>query len=177
MTKQLIYYSEQLDKVEVVDKAYLAATNDYQGNVTSVRSCYDRLINDGLLAVGSSPATTAYTVLDDRQNKINTIKGILVPELQKVVAAKNLVVETNTKLAESNSSQEISAIFTAYTATVDDNNYPTAETEGARRAEMMRDKASAESDLKSSRETNQNLYGLQATCDSMRVEPLNGGGN
>jgi hypothetical protein len=89
---------------------------------------------------------------------VDTTKNSLNLELSKITSAKALVNDTIAKLNTSNSTQEISTIFNAYTSTVENNAYPNSQTEITRKAQYIQAKSDANNDT--------TMTNYQNTCNS-----------
>lgn len=142
---QLNKYTEILTKLEATDRMYLAEVNAYEAKISEGRSCYDGLIENGFANPDDQQITSAYDFYADRQGKIDTIKNVLVPELRLIAQARAFVTDTTNKIKNSNSTQEISSLFSKYTSELNSKKYPTAQIEGTRRADYTKNKAGVES--------------------------------
>jgi hypothetical protein len=129
MNKQLSYYLTTLNNLATLDNKYLSELTAYESKVARIKDC-----------------SQASFIYNNRIGRITPTKNSLKSELNKIAEARAFVDETQTKLNASNSSQEQGTIFNAYLAQVEDRGYPTAQTEGSRQAEYIKDKFDVEHD-------------------------------
>lgn len=129
MNKQLTYYMTTLNNLSTLDTKYMSELTSYESRVNQVKDC--------------TPAAGFY---QNRMGRITPVKNSLTAEQAKIVEAKALVNNTQTRIDASNSSQEQGAIFNEYLSKIEDNGYPNAQTEGIREAEYVKDKFDVEHD-------------------------------
>jgi hypothetical protein len=168
MTKQFDTYVEKLDRLEVTDRDYLIAVNAYENKITEGRSCYDSLVASGAMSPEDSRIVEAYSFYDNRQNKVDAIKGVIVPEMNLIAEAKNFVTTTKNRVNASNSTQEISTIFSDYSAAIISRKYPEPQTEATRRGQYLKDSADARNDKQ--------IDTYLTTCNSMGGTGISPGG-
>jgi hypothetical protein len=153
-------YASRLSSLEVLDKAYLNDVNIYAMKISTGKACYDNLVSIGTVQPSDPQVAEAYAFYADRQSKIDGTRSILIPELSKIAEAKKLVESTVTLINNSNSTQEIGAIYDDYVYKVDSNKYPTNQTEAARKGEYTKNTNDSKNDI-----TNIDKY--QATCTQL----------
>ena len=138
MFKQFDNYISSLSTLKETDRSYLLDVNAYESKISSGMQCYNTLIADGKVTRDNPQVSSAYDFYEERQGRIDTIKNILVPELQKIADAEDLVARTKQKLKTTNSSQEMSTIFNSYTSAVIANKYPEASLAGKRNGDHQK---------------------------------------
>jgi hypothetical protein len=139
-------YSDTLSQLATIDSRYLADTNAYRSQVEGVRACFTALKNDYPSVTADGRVTAANNFYSNRMQTINQITSSLNQEIVTIAPAQNLVNQTKAKITASNSSQEISNIFSDYMTQLEGNNYPTVGSEASREAEYTSSKAQADND-------------------------------
>jgi hypothetical protein len=184
MKKQFTFFISTLNELEQLDQTYLAEVNSFQSRITSGQVCYDGLVSDSLLSRSSQQYTDASAFYSTRQNRVNNIKAVISPELSKIAEARTFTDETQAKMAASNSTEEISALFDAYMEKVDSEGYPQSQDLSARKVDYNKNKKDSENDLSSAQHTGMNMLDYQNMCDQIRASAGgnnggwdNGGGN
>lgn len=179
MKKQFAFSISTLNELEQLDQTYLAEVNDFQNYITSGKACYDKLVSDGILSNSSQQYTSASSFYSTRQNRVNNIKAIVSPELSKIAEARTFTDETQTKMAASDSTEEISALFDAYMEKSDSEGYPQPQDLSARKVDYNKNKKDSENDLSTEKHTGMNMTDYQNTCEQIRASSSgnNGGGD
>lgn len=170
MMRQFDSYKAMLDNLESVDRNYLADVNAYASNLSNGRACLDSLVESGAVNPGNPQVVEAYAYYDDRQNRVDAVKNVILPEIRSITAARNLITSTIALINNSNSTQEIGKIFNEYSTKIDASGYPTTQTEGVRKGEHVKNKNDMERD-----EVNITKY--QNMCTSLGGSTDNGGGS
>ncbi|MBP6888203.1 MAG: hypothetical protein KBC21_00725 [Candidatus Pacebacteria bacterium] len=144
--KQLDFHSTTISNLEAIDSSYLRGINTFQNKITQVRSCFSSLVSRGIVAEGDGRVSSAYAYYDDRKSRIDNTKNIIAGDAAKISTAKQLIATTAGKLNGSQSSQEISVIFNAYSKAYTDQKLPTSGTEAQREQDRLRDEGEAGND-------------------------------
>lgn len=144
--KQLDFHSTTVSNVEAIDSNYLSAINTFQNNITRVRNCFSNLVSSGIVSEGDSRVTSAYGYYNDRKNRIDTTKNLLAEDATKINTARQLIADTTSRLNSSQSSQEISNIFNAYSKTYTEQGLPSSSMEAQREQDRARDEHEASND-------------------------------
>lgn len=129
MQRQLSYYSTTLDNLSSVDATYVSELAAYERRVKQLEGC-----------------SVALSFYQNRISRITTKRDFITAEQTTIAKARELISETRTKLDASNSSKEQGTIFNNYLAAIDDRGYPTAQTEGVRQGEYIKDKFDVDHD-------------------------------
>jgi hypothetical protein len=129
ITKELSSYEKYLSNLTQVDNAYLGEIATYEDRVTTMKNCYDSLGTRGIVTVGDSRVTSAYDFYRDRIAKIDGTRSTIASDISKIPAANNLTTTTRAKISASYSSQEISGLYDTYKNTVDNEEYPTSQSQ------------------------------------------------
>jgi hypothetical protein len=172
MTKMLDSNDETLTKVQNVDQEYLGEVTKYANDIDAGRACYDALVDSGLKQVppvdlrNDPKVIEAYAFYDDRQSKIEAAREKINAELQKIDQGKILIDATKVKIANSNSTQEMSTIYDEFSNAYDDAKYPNMQTLGTRQGEINKGEAEIKDDK-------DNIDKYKNTCTQMGG---NGGG-
>jgi hypothetical protein len=138
--------NDKFSSLDSLDRSYLGEINAYGSKIDAGRACYDNLIQTQVAVPTDPQVIEAYAFYDDRQKKIDAAKAIILPELAKIAEAKKLMADTIAAVNNSNSTTEISTIYTDYINKMDNGNYPTTKTEGIRKGQYSKDKSEAKSD-------------------------------
>ncbi len=135
-----------LDNLESTDREYESAIRNYRNEVTQVKTCFDSLVNRGIVSTEDSRSVRAYAYYNDRMGKITTTEGVINEDLVKIAAARDLIRSAETTIASSQSSQVISTAFDTYRETYTKRKLPDNNTYSARRTKFTKDKDGAERD-------------------------------
>lgn len=165
MLKQTEQYLESLGRIEAIDRDYLTAILAYESRITEGRSCYDSLVQTDPNKSSDPQVTAAYDFYNARQTKIDTVKGVLIPELRSIKDARTYVNTTVSQIKNSNSTQEISTIFNKYILALDSGKYPKIMTEATRKTDFMKD----QNDIKAedSKDGSHQTDNFLKTCQSL----------
>ncbi len=129
MNKQLKYYLATLNDLTALNTNYISDITSYEAKVSVLKEC--------------AQASSFY---NDRISRLKTTKASLTSEQVKIAAAKALISDTQSRLEETNSSQEQGSIFNSYLAAIEDNEYPTDQTKGYRQSEYIKNKFEVDND-------------------------------
>lgn len=171
MLKQLTYYGKQLKTLRPVDQEYISLVNSYESKISEGKSCYDSLVNEGIIPSDDPQVTHAYGFYADRQSQVDDLKNTLTLELQNIDSAEDLISKTTATITASNSSQEIMTTFTGYTNTIDIKNYPTSQAVAERPGELNKSKLDMSDDFKdipSGSTVRENAKTVQDSCNQLR---------
>lgn len=135
-----------LDNLESTDREYESAIRNYRNEVTQVKTCFDSLVNRGIVSTEDSRSVRAYAYYNDRMGKITTTEGVINEDLVKIAAARDLIRSAEMTIASSQSSQVISTAFDTYRKTYTERTLPDNNTYSARRTKFTKDKTDAERD-------------------------------
>lgn len=144
--KHLGTHLNVLSTLSSTDQSFLTAISGYQGQINSMKSCF---INVGteFEATSSPRITAAVNYANSLTNNNNTLKAKIDNELSLIATTRTLISETQTKINNSESTQEILDIFNDYLNTVTSKGLPSMTSGGTRDAELIGYKSEAEQNL------------------------------
>lgn len=139
---------EDLNKLGGVDGTYLEAINSYGSTLMQGKSCYESLItNFPEATIGgvyfpalstNSQVQSGLAFFNTELNKNNTLKNAISTEINAIQVTRSLVTETITKVASSDSVEEIQDLLANYTNRVDKEKLPGVTASLSRMSESMR---------------------------------------
>lgn len=137
-----------LNNLETTDREHNSAITTYRGKVTSVKTCFDSLIDRGIASPSDSRVVRAYAYYNDRMGKITASESIINEDLIKIAEARDLIQTTEAIIAATTtqSSQIISTTFDSYRKTYTRSAFPNNDTYSARRVQFSREKSDADRD-------------------------------
>lgn len=153
---QLNKHLATLSTLKTTDNQYLTAIAEYTSYIEGVRSCYQGLVTSfpqktfapvngpGYYAGQTFPSLAndqrvieALAYYATKKTSTDKLKTDITTELSLVDQTKTLVTTTQTSIANSNSTQEISTLFDTYNTTVTNRNLPSFFTGTLRDADIM----------------------------------------
>ncbi len=137
---------QTLTDLEEVDRDYDASIKTYKAKVAQVKTCFDSLIERGVVLPGDSRVVSAYNYHNSRMSKITSAESIINEDLIKIAAARDLINTTKITLANTQSSQVISDAFNSFKSRYSEGNFPDNTTFSTRSASFAKDKAEADRD-------------------------------
>jgi hypothetical protein len=160
MLKQLASYTIALDDLAQTDKDYAPQVDGVQARITSVKACFDSIVQRHSPYATEPIVIAAYTSLKDLQSKVDLAKAKIKADDLQITTARTLITTTRAAIIKSNSSLEINDIFTKYQSDLDTQNLPaiTASADSMAYFEKLR------SALNTPGSTQDKLADLQAQC-------------
>lgn len=155
-----------LSELNSIDTQFLNDMLSYEARITTGRSCYNSLTTDFPELSGDGRVTTAYAFYEERQGRVDAIKNSINPEMLKIKDAFQFINGTKIKIANSNSTEEISTIYTNYSSTVDEKEYPGIIELAYRKGEYQKTKADANNDV--------DMDKYLTACSTIRQEKMMG---
>ncbi len=135
-----------VDNLEKTDASYLSLVNKYENSINKVRGCFSDLIRDKVILDSDQRAVAAYSYYNQRKGRIDEVRAILETDATKIRVARDLITETPPKLKASDSSQEISSIYDAYSNAYTEQGLPTTDMASKRSEEMNDDESNVNND-------------------------------
>lgn len=155
LNKHLQYYSTALDNITKLNDQYTSDLNAYSAKITALKNC-----------------TQAADFFTNRTARINAARAGVQAEQDKIEEARALIARTDRAITVSNSSEEISDIFTAYLDEIEERKLPDLQTEAKRIKEYTQNKNDVEND---SELTNwQTICPQQTTIPGTQQDTSNG---
>lgn len=137
MNAQFKAYRNTLTNIENIDQDFLSEIAKYEQKIQTGSQCY---------ATSGGSSSPGALFFKDRQSRIDQVRESINAELSKITGARAFLIETMAKIEASQSTQEITDIYKAFTAAIISRGYPTTQSEGARSAEYQRVKAQISQD-------------------------------
>ncbi len=169
--KQLLAHQTALTTLQTTNQKYITDIAYFQSQLDSMKSCFDKLVND--YPDASSQTSSAYLYYENRKDINLTTKIRIDAEKTPLIEAQNYLKTSIEKINASNSSEEILNIFTEYQNKVDGGIIPDATTGPTREGEYL----SFKGEIDQSIGQDGQLYTLNNTCVTLRQQYLSRNGN
>lgn len=132
-----------LDSFVALDQDYLAEINLYESQLASINSCYDKLVTD--FNVAKDPSLISF--YNSKKATTDALLNQITTEINNVPVAKSLINSTLTAINNSNSTSQISDLFTNYQNQVASQHLPTGTLLATRQSDYQLYKLSVEQDM------------------------------
>lgn len=178
----LKYHQKVLDDLRKSDNDYLSTITSYNSQLDSMKACYDSILSKsveyvdefGIKTTGMSsgfPATesrmaAANSFYNQKKNINDTKASTIRTELKKIDLTSTLVINTSSIVDNSNSTDEIAAIFKDYQDTVNNQDLPDMNSGASKIGEQM----TFAGELQISTIDGGEIFNLNTTCTSMKQE-------
>ncbi len=163
--KHLDTHLNALSTLVTADQRYISQIVYYQGLINNMKNCF---INAGIQyeATTSPRIASAVNYANSITLTNSKLQTTIETELSLIDTTKALIVDTKTRMAASQSSEEISAIFKEYLTKVEDMKLPTLISSATREGDILNFKSEVEATL----EEGGALYNYNNDCTSFKAE-------
>lgn len=165
-TRRLTAYSESLDKFEAADNGIRMEVSLAQGTAGQIRTCYERLMTDFSVNEQYPGIGEAISYASSRMQSMDKLLSKTAQDAFTLAAARKLVMETQTKIDQSNSSEEISNLYEAFEEKVGDGTLPSDSAAAEREGDYQTLKGDNQVDSMEGG----TAYRLQAQCTTIRQQ-------
>jgi len=156
-----------LDDLKISNNKYIATINSYNTELEKIKSCYDNLVAKYDEFTSADPRFVAAQGFYNQKKNANTEElNKVTAQLKKIDLTATLVKNTITSIDNSNSTDEITAIFKNYQDKVRDNDLPSL-TSGIAEVGKQLELAG---DLQISTIEGGEIFNMDATCTKTRQD-------
>lgn len=122
--RRLAAYSDALDKLQAADDGVRVEASLAQGTNNQIKSCYQGLMTDFNINTTYPGVGEALSYADSQNQKLNTLLSKTAQDAILLATARRGVADTQTAITNSNSSEEISNIYSDFEEKVANGTYP-----------------------------------------------------
>ncbi|HCC05815.1 TPA: hypothetical protein DEP94_00400 [Candidatus Nomurabacteria bacterium] len=160
-------HQKALDDLKKSNNNYIATINSYNTELEKIKSCYDNLVAKYDEFTSADPRFVAAQSFYNEKKNTNTAEANkITTELKKIDLTSTLVKNTITSIDNSNSTDEISAIFKNYQDKVRDNDLPSLTSGIAEVGKQME----FAGELQISTIEGGEIFNMDATCTKTRQD-------
>ncbi|MDB5259927.1 MAG: hypothetical protein JWN37_158 [Candidatus Nomurabacteria bacterium] len=164
--RNLTSHLNALSDLQTTEQNYLGEINGYASQLETLKSCYDGLVRDYPNISGNASITSFNAYYSSKKSATDSLRTSISTEMSKINVTRELINNTLSQVRASNSSQEISTIFSVYQNRVDRENLPTAVSAPARQGDYILYKSTVSDDLG----PNGNIPVFRSSCDQIRAQ-------
>ncbi len=151
-----------LDNFLSLDQNYLAEINLYLSQLQSLNSCFDQLVTDFKVPKDAGFASF-YT---SKKASTDALLANITAEINNIPVAKSLINDTLTAINNSNSTSQISDLFTNYQNQIASKHLPTGSLLAQRQSESQLYQLSVEQDMG----TTGAISSFASQCTALRTQ-------
>ncbi|MFA5132271.1 MAG: hypothetical protein WC444_03015 [Candidatus Paceibacterota bacterium] len=141
---QLAMHAESLATLETTDQSFISSVQVFQGQIDTVKACYDKLVADYPQSQASATQASFTNYYTGKKASNDALIVKLRAEISLIGTTKTLVTNTQNKIEASLSSEEILNTFNAYQNQVDSQKLPSLTSGISREGDYQTYKGEAE---------------------------------
>jgi chromosome segregation ATPase len=122
--KQLTAYGASLDDLEQTDTDYGAQIAEQQARLSAAKSCFDSITTRYAPYTNDPNVIASQDKIKSLQDKIDTARATITSDAASISTARSLITTTRNAVTNSNSSNQINDLFSAYQNAIDSQDLP-----------------------------------------------------
>jgi hypothetical protein len=172
ITDRLATYSSSLTKLQTADNSLQAQISIAQGNLATMRACFQGVADDFELNRNDARIASAFDYYQNKMSYLSNLSATVTSDQSQIQSANTTITTLKNLLASSNSTQEISDAYNAFEGKVRSGTLPNDSSGSLREGDAI--KLQGENQVANLE--GGDLYNLNGQCQSARQQLQSGRG-
>lgn len=128
---------KSLADLEKTENEFQGTLSSYESTIVGLKQCYDDVVKTHENAANDYRTTSAYAFITQRLSVITSQKDTSVKNLSKIGETRNLISDTLASISKSQSSEEMTSLFSSYQKKVDTLGLPDYSAAAERQSDLI----------------------------------------